>query len=232
MALFTTTTDADRFVAQIHCDDCQAEASKTEHADRSRARKRAKRLAEDAGFVWYDGGRTWVCPAYRIRRLPDKLEGWFGHLEALGNFVRRSEESVSSAHPDPLAGVFAGQTPDSSAFHPERLNNYEVLQCLEQFIALVRMRCPPQLTSPDDGLGRHRPCDARFCSSCWVACRYARLTKPTTVPPLHMPRKYTATKKKDRGAVIFRLKNMTVWFSWFWTIKTTIIATMTRRSTR
>ena len=42
--------------------------------------------------------------------------------------------------------------------------------------------------------GRHRACDARFCSWRPVACRYARLTKPTTVPPLHMPRKYTATK--------------------------------------
>jgi hypothetical protein len=53
---------------------------KVEYADRSRARKRAKRLAEDAGFVWYDGGRTWVCPACRIRRLPDKVKAEFPKL--------------------------------------------------------------------------------------------------------------------------------------------------------
>jgi hypothetical protein len=80
MALFTATTDTDRFVAQIRCDDCQAESPKAEHADRSRARKRAKRLAQDAGFVWYDGGRTWVCPACRIRRLPDKMKAEFPTL--------------------------------------------------------------------------------------------------------------------------------------------------------
>ena len=44
------------------------------------------------------------------------------------------------------------------------------------------------------GLGRHRACYARFCSSRPDARWYARLTKPTTVPPLHMPRKYTVTK--------------------------------------
>src|SRR6516225_10200583 len=80
MALITTTTDTARFVVHVRCDDCPAEAPKAEHADRSRARKRAKRLAEDAGFVWYDGGRTWVCPACRIRRLPDKLKADFPQL--------------------------------------------------------------------------------------------------------------------------------------------------------
>jgi hypothetical protein len=80
MALFTSTTDAARFVAQIRCDDCQAEAPKAEHAERSRTRQRAKRLAEDAGFVWYDGGKTWVCPACRIRRLPDKMKAEFPKL--------------------------------------------------------------------------------------------------------------------------------------------------------
>lgn len=80
MGLITTTASSTGFVAQVRCDDCQAEAAKAEHADQSRARKRAKRLAEDAGFVWYDGGKTWVCPACRIRRLPDKMKAEFPKL--------------------------------------------------------------------------------------------------------------------------------------------------------
>jgi hypothetical protein len=47
-----------------------------------------------------------------------------------------------------------------------------------------------------------------------------------------MPRKYTATKKTDRGAVISWLRNATGVFLWFWAIKTTITVTMTRRRTR
>ncbi len=80
MGLMTTTAGSTGFVAHVRCDDCQAEAPKAEHADRSRAKKRAERLAEEAGFVWYDGGKTWVCPVCRIRRLPDKLKADFPQL--------------------------------------------------------------------------------------------------------------------------------------------------------
>ena len=101
MTRYTHTTDAARFVAQIRCDDCQAEAPKAEHADRSRARKRAKRLAEDSGFVWYDGGRTWVCPACRIRLLPDKMKAEFPKLcERYGipvPIVQRAQTSRTAA---------------------------------------------------------------------------------------------------------------------------------------
>lgn len=73
MGLNTTAKDTDT-VAWISCDDCKAEATRTQSQDRNRAKKRAERLAADQGFVWYDGGKTWVCPVCRIRRLPDKLK--------------------------------------------------------------------------------------------------------------------------------------------------------------
>lgn len=79
MGLNTTAKDTDT-VAWISCDDCQAEAARTQSQDKTRAKKRAERLAEDAGFVWYDGGKTWVCPACRIRRLPDKMKAEFPKL--------------------------------------------------------------------------------------------------------------------------------------------------------
>jgi hypothetical protein len=81
------------------------------------------------------------------------------------------------------------------------------------------------------GFARYRGCDACGCL-CSVACRYARLKKPTTVPPVHMPRRYTATKNKYRGAVMLWLKNLSVSCSRFWAKKTTIIVTMTTRRTR
>lgn len=98
MALITITINSTGFVAHVRCDDCQAEAPKAEHADRSRARKRAKQLAEDAGFVWYDGGKTWVCPACRIRRLPDKLKADFPKL------CERYGIPVPTLEPEPSPG--------------------------------------------------------------------------------------------------------------------------------
>lgn len=73
MGLKTTAKDTDT-VAWVSCNDCKAEATRTQSQDKTRAKKRAERLAEEAGFVWYDGGKTWVCPACRIRRLPDKMK--------------------------------------------------------------------------------------------------------------------------------------------------------------
>lgn len=51
MGLITTTASSTGYAAHVRCDDCQAEAPKAEHADRSRAKKQAERLAEEAGFV-------------------------------------------------------------------------------------------------------------------------------------------------------------------------------------
>lgn len=79
MGLNTTAKDTDT-VAWVSCDDCKAEATRTQSQDKTRAKKRAERLAEEAGFVWYDGGKTWVCPACRIRRLPDKMKAEFPKL--------------------------------------------------------------------------------------------------------------------------------------------------------
>jgi hypothetical protein len=74
MPLTTTTVSASGFAAQVRCDYCPATAPRIDLADRPRCQRAAVKAAEAEGFVSYQGGKVWCCPACRIRRLPDHLK--------------------------------------------------------------------------------------------------------------------------------------------------------------
>lgn len=74
MGLKSSAISTSGFAVWIQCDDCEAQGPRVKDGTRSNAPQRARRLAQKEGFVPYQGGRTWVCPACRIRRLPYHLK--------------------------------------------------------------------------------------------------------------------------------------------------------------
>jgi hypothetical protein len=70
------------YSARVHCDGCARAASGVEAATPERAGRLAVSRAEEQGFVRHDRGRKWLCPACRLRTLPEHLRRCFPRLLA------------------------------------------------------------------------------------------------------------------------------------------------------
>jgi hypothetical protein len=85
MALVTGTVsqgEARVYTASVQCDACPARATREEAATPERAGRLAVWRAQEQGFVTHDRGRKWLCPACRLRSLPEQLRRLFPRLLA------------------------------------------------------------------------------------------------------------------------------------------------------
>ena len=123
MALTSFTTGNGSIVAQVRCDDCGAEAPKVERPERLQARRRAERSAEDQGFISYQNGKTWVCPACRIRRIPDEEKPRFPNLCARYGIPLPAPQAKPPENTDSPRTGNEGQPPAEYNEHPPAENN-------------------------------------------------------------------------------------------------------------
>jgi hypothetical protein len=70
------------YSASVQCDACPARAKTEEAATPERAGRLAVWRAQEQGFVTHDRGRKWLCPACRLRSLPEAMRRCFPRLLA------------------------------------------------------------------------------------------------------------------------------------------------------
>jgi hypothetical protein len=85
MALITGSSSQGEkrvYSASVQCDACPARATREEAATPERAARLAVWRAQEQAFVTHDRGRKWLCPACRLRSLPEHLRRLFPRLLA------------------------------------------------------------------------------------------------------------------------------------------------------
>jgi hypothetical protein len=85
MAIITgsiTQGESVTYGACLQCDGCDKRAPRQEAPTLGEATRLALKVAEEEGFVAHGRGRKWLCPACRLRSLPDHIQQLFPRLLA------------------------------------------------------------------------------------------------------------------------------------------------------
>jgi hypothetical protein len=102
MALITGSVaqgEARTYGAAVQCDGCTTRASRREAGTCEEAVRLAQLAAVEEGFVAHNRGRKWLCPACRLRALPDHLRRLFPGLLAQYGLQPPPEEAAPPTRP-------------------------------------------------------------------------------------------------------------------------------------